>query len=437
MRNWPTWLHTGLLPEARRRRRHRRATVCARPMLTIQPGARDAPEHPPSAGETDCRKVGRSNRPHLALVLSGGGARAAYQVGFLRVLATQFPDFAPDVLIGVSAGAINAAFLAAHADDFCERVDALANLWANLRTEDVFRVDVPCLARNVVRWGLRLLSGGSRHAPGVRSLVDTQPLRTLLAQALHAENGVLRGIDRNLSDGSLKAIALTASRYATGQSVTWVRGCEIELWERPGRTSIKGPLTVEHVMASAAFPLLFPAVQVDGAWYGDGGVGLSAPLSPAVHLGAERILAISTRAAQACPDMDHALVEGYPPPAQVAGVLLDAVFLDLLDADAHLLERLNFLVDALPEGRRSSLRHIDLLVSRPSQDLERIAKEYEPQLPSAFRFLIRGLGTREVRSSNVLSLLMFQHDYLKRLLDLGEADARARVSDLGALLQAA
>lgn len=164
--------------------------------------------------------------------------------------------------------------------------------------DDVFRVDLLCLARNVARWSTRLLSGGSRHAPHARSLVDTQPLRALLTRVLDVENGILTGVDRSIGDGALKAIALTASSYATGQSVTWVRGCEIKLWERPDRKSISGPLTVEHVMASAALPLVFPAIRVDGTWHGDGGVGLTAPLSPAVHLGAQRILAISTRAAR-------------------------------------------------------------------------------------------------------------------------------------------
>lgn len=412
--------------------------VCARrPTLTTRFGARVAPGDPSPGGGPDCRKAAASNRSHLALVLGGGGARAAYQVGFLRFLAQQFPDFSPDVLTGVSAGAINAAFLATHPGDFRQRAEALADLWANLRAEHIFRVDLPCLARNVARWSVRLLSGGSRHAPRVQSLVDTHPLRALLARALHAENGVLAGVDRNLRDGALKAVALTASSYETGRSVTWVRGCEIEMWERSDRTSIPGPLTVDQIMASAAFPLIFPAVQVDGVWYGDGGVGLRAPLSPAVHLGAERILAISTRPAHADQEPVLAANNGYPPPAQVAGVLLDAMFLDLLDADAQYLERINLLVDALPERKRASLRHIDLQVLRPSQDLERLAAAYEPQLPSAFRFLTRGLGTREVRSSSVLSLLMFQHDYLNRLLDLGEADARARASEIGARLRVA
>lgn len=392
-------------------------------------------EHRRDSDGLDCRDRRSPNRARLALVLSGGGARAAYQVGFLRFLATQCPEFSPDILIGVSAGAINAAYLAAHPGRFRDRVDALANLWANLSVEDVLRVDLPCLARNVARWSTRLLSGGRWRAPRARSLVDTQPLRMLLGRVLDAESGVLTGVDRNIREGSLKAVALTASSYAAGQSVTWVRGCGIDAWERSDRKSINGPLTVEHVMASAALPLVFPAVQVDGAWYGDGGIGLTAPLSPAVHLGAERILAISTRAL--CEGPDSMAIADYPPPAQVAGVLLDAIFLDLLDADARHLERINLLVDGLPEGRRASLRHVDLHVLRPSQDLGRIAADYEPRLPRAFRFLTRGLGTRETRSSSVLSLVMFQPDYLKRVLDLGEADARARASEFGALVEAA
>lgn len=383
----------------------------------------------------DCTQRSPSTRGRIALVLSGGGARAAYQVGFLRHLAAEYPDFSPDVLTGVSAGAINAAYLAAHRGSFRERIDALADLWASLRIEDVFRVDLLCLARNVGRWGARLLSGGNRHAPRARSLLDTHPLLALLTRELDAEHDVLTAIDRNIAAGGLSAVALTASSYATGQSVTWVRGCEIQSWERPDRRSISCPITMQHVMASAALPLIFPAVQVDGAWYGDGGLGLTTPLSPAVHLGADRILAISTRTGRR--DLDPELIDVYPSPARVAGLLLDAVFVDLLDADAQRLERINSLVASLPHGKRASLRHVDLVVSRPSQDLGAIARSYEPELPPAFRFLTRGLGTREARSGSMLAMIMFQRDYLRRLLELGETDARARARELGALLQAA
>lgn len=373
----------------------------------------------------------------LAIVLSGGGARAAYQAGVLRFLATQFPDLSPDILTGVSAGAINAAYLASHLGTLRKKADELVQLWSDLRVEHVFRADVPCLTLNVVRWGLRLLSGGSRSAPPARSLVDTQPLRKLLNSFPGAEKGTLSGIGRNLRDGALKGAALTASSYSTGQSITWVQGCKIAQWERAHRRSVNTWLTVEHVMASAALPLLFPATEVDGRWYGDGGIRLTAPLAPAVHLGAERILAISTRCACSHEEAERSAVEGYPSTAQVAGVLLNAVFLDLLDADALRLARINQLVDALPEEKRGSMRHVDLLVLRPSRDLGRLVNEYETELPRAFRFMMRGLGTRETRDNDLLSLVMFESHYLRRLIELGEADARARADEITGFLQPA
>ena len=187
-------------------------------------------------------------------------------------------------------------------------------------------------------------------------------------------------------------------------------------------------------MASAALPLFFPAIDVDGAWYGDGGIRLTAPLSPAVHLGARRIMAVSTRYARSRQEADMPMVAGYPPPAQVVGVLLNAVFLDLLDNDALRLDQINELLDHLPPQARDGLRHIDLLILRPSQDLGRLANEYENDLPRTFRFLTRGLGSRETRSNDMLSLLMFQPDYIARLIELGETDARARASAVEAFL---
>src|SRR6267142_2795938 len=301
-----------------------------------------------------------THRSDLALVLSGGGARAAYQVGFLRLLAREFPQTIPGILTGVSAGGINAAYLAARHEPFGERIE-------------------------------------------------------------------------------LRAIALTASDYTTGQSITWVQtreDCGIRTWERPQRKSHTCALRVDHVMASSALPFLFPAIEVDGDWYGDGGIRLTAPLSPAVHLGARQIIAVSTRYAGSREEADRPAVVGYPPPAQVAGVLLNAIFLDLLDGDALHMQQINDLLTRLPEGQYDNLRHIDLLVLRPSEDLGRLANAYEPELPRAFRFLTRGLGTRETRSNDLLSLVMFQSDYITRLIDMGEADAAARLSDIKRFLGA-
>ena len=220
--------------------------------------------------------------------------------------------------------------------------------------------------------------------------------------------------------------------------MTWVQTREdhgIQTWERPQRKSIACALRVDHVVASSALPFFFPAVEVDGAWYGDGGIRLTAPLSPAVHLGARRIIAVSTRYARTRAEADRPAVVGYPPPAQVAGVLYNAIFLDQLDSDALQLQQINRLIARLPETAREGLRPIELLMLRPSIDLGRLANAYEPDLPRAFRFLTRGLGTRETRSNDMLSLVMFQKDYVKRLIELGEADAHARLEDIRGFLR--
>jgi NTE family protein len=370
-------------------------------------------------------------------VLSGGGARAAYQVGVLRLLAREFPDIVPGILTGVSAGGINAAYLAARQEPFIEKVESLTEVWSGLRIDDVFRVDLRDLTSRTVRWGGRLLSAGKSPLPPAKSLVDTAPLRTLLERLLSANGERISGIEDSLRHGWLRSIALTASSYTTGQSITWVQTREdlgIRAWERPQRRSAITPLRVDHVMASSALPFFFPAIEVDGAWYGDGGIRLTAPLSPAVHLGARRIVAVSTRYSRSHEEAGRPAIAGYPPPAQVAGVLFNAIFLDLLDTDAFHMNQINDLIARLPDHERNGLRHIDLLVIRPSEDLGRLANAYEPDLPRAFRFLTRGLGTRETRSNDMLSLVMFQRDYVRRLIEMGEADAAARLPEIGAFL---
>jgi NTE family protein len=377
--------------------------------------------------------------PSLALVLSGGGARAAYQVGFLRHLASRFPDLAPGILTGVSAGGIIATCLAAREGGFAEAVEELYELWRALRIDDVFRVDPGDLASRVGRWSFRLVSGGVPGTPRTRSLLDTAPLRELLTRALKPDDeGRIASIGRNLAARRLHAVAITSSSYTTGQSVTWlesVDGYGVMTWERPQRKRIEGFLRVDHVMASSALPFFFPAVELDGAWYGDGGIRLTAPLSPAIHLGARKIIAVSTRYARTRQEADRPAVSGYPPPAQVAGVLLNAIFLDLLDADALRLEQLNALIDRLLPDECAGLRHVDLLVLRPSRDLGRLANEFEAELPRTFRFLVRGLGSRETRSNDMLSLLMFQPDYIASLIELGESDARAQSDQIEAFIR--
>jgi NTE family protein len=375
------------------------------------------------------------NGDQLALVMSGGGARAAYQVGLLRWLGRRYPDLRVPIMTGVSAGAINAAYLASRPHDFRSCVENLADLWSRLTAEEVFRVDSGSLARNVLRMGLKLVSGGAIVAHRAQAAVDTKPLRGLLERMLDARGDEIPGIDANLKRGTLRAIAITASSYTTGQSICWTQGSGIPQWERAHRKSIDTSLGVSHVMASAALPIFFPAIEIDKQWFGDGGIRLTAPLSPAVHLGADRILAISTRYARTRREADQPSVDGYPPPAQIIGVLFNAIFLDLFDADALTLERVNTIAAMFPPEIRSGYRTIKLIVLRPSRDLGKLANEYEAGLPGPFRFLTRGLGTRETRSNDLLSLLMFQPDYLTRLIELGEADAEAQREGIERLLE--
>jgi len=372
-----------------------------------------------------------------ALVLGGGGARGAYQAGVLQAIAHRYPDLDVPILTGISAGAINATFLAARGVNFADAADELVQLWLSLTPERVYRVDAGTLAGNVVRWAWRLMSGGIGSAPEpTRGLVDTTPLFQLLVNAFPTgERHVIAGIDANLARGRLHALALSATSYSTGQSVTWVQGRDVPLWQRPQRRTEFARLTVDHVMASTALPLLFPAVQVGGEWYGDGGIRLTAPLSPALHLGAERIITVSTRHPRSRAEANVSQIAGYPPPAQVLGVLYNAVFLDLIDQDILRLELINQLLPDVPEEHRNGMRRVEILVLRPSQDLGRMARDYEPRLPKAFRFLTRGLGTRQTTSPDVLSLVMFQSDYLQALIELGERDADSQMDRIDAFLE--
>jgi len=367
----------------------------------------------------------------FAIVLTGGGARAAYQVGVLRGLTHRLPQTKFDIITGVSAGAINAAFLASRQAPLTAVVEELATVWENLRLEDVLRIDARSLMRNAAAWVTKLGSGGSTVAPRVHGLVDTAPLRNLL-ERLYPENekGEIAGIAESVRRCDPKAVAVTSLDYNTGRTVTWVSGCAIEMWDRPLRRSILTNLSIDHVMASASLPIIFPAVKLGKHWHGDGGIRLAAPLSPALHLGATRLLAVSTHYAKTMTEADEAQVVGYPPPAQILGQLVNAIFLDVIDEDSIRLERSNDFLRSLPPEQRRGYRVVDFLIIRPSEDLGRIAGEYEKRLPRSFRYLTRGLGTRETADADFLSLLMFVPEYLQRIIEIGERDAIARIDQI-------
>ncbi len=366
----------------------------------------------------------------LALVLTGGGARAAYQVGVLRFLGDRRPDLEVPILTGVSAGSINAAFLASHPGSFSSAAQRLAEIWIEMELDTLLRTGALSLARKVGRWGLRFSSGGTHFAPKEEGLVDTQPLRRFLERHLGRVDGALDGLEANLRSGRLASFALTAIDWSTGETVDWVAGRHQSALKAPFRRTEHGAITVEHVMASTSLPILFPAVRLQGSWYGDGGVRESDPLWPAQALGAGRILAVSTRPA---PSSAVAPIFGrrrYPPLAQILGVLSNAIFLDVLDDDFARLERRRRLLEKIAPAERDGHQPVRGMLLRPSDDLGALAARYQRELPRAFRFLVGGLGTREGEGGDFLSLVMFVPEYLERLIELGEKDARARGDEL-------
>jgi NTE family protein len=367
--------------------------------------------------------------------MSGGGARGAYQAGVLRGLARLLPDLRFPIIAGVSAGAINASFLAAHPGTLAEATEELCGIWHHLQAEDIFRVDTVSLARHFTKWAARLAAGGAGVMPDVHGLVDTHPLHATIQRCSPTVDGELVGIQRNLERGTLRALALTALNYSTEQTVTWVQARGFRPWSQPRHRSLAARIRVEHVMASAALPLFFPAVRIGDDWYGDGGIRLSTPLVPALRLGATRILAISPHYEATQEEADRPKNQGYPPPAEILSQLMDAIFLDVLDEDVRRLEGINRLLANLAPADRGDLRQVDIRTIRPSQPLGKLARAYEPRLPASFRYLTRSLGTKETDSSAFLSFLMFQPDYLQRLLEIAEEDAEAHLEEVRALMK--
>ena len=367
------------------------------------------------------------------LVLSGGGARAAYQVGCLRQLSRSLPHYHPQILTGVSAGAINAVHLAAHQGSWQESVESLNNIWRSLSTSQVYETGLIQLIKRSMHWGLRLASGGTLGAQDIRGMVDNRPLEQFLKANLEHSHGRVGGIADNLQAGVLQALAIISTNYTDGRSVAWLESNVVEVNMGSQISARPTNISIEHIMASAALPLFFPAVSVVGQWHGDGGVRLAAPLSPAMHLGAKRILAVSPRA-RPLQSPTTATDQSYPSPAQVAGVMLNAIFLDLLDYDAIQMERINGLLANLSEVHWGSYSPVDVMVLRPQEDLGHVARDHEIELPKAFRFFKGGFAGKNEPSGDALSMVNFEPEYIGRLIDLGEQDTAARIDEISAFL---
>lgn len=364
---------------------------------------------------------GHANANDLALVLSGGGARAAYQAGVVSAIAERVPELTIPILTGVSAGAINTMALVTHPGGFGESAAALRAEWSRLTIEQVYRVRVENIWGSALRWLGRRLRGRARETV-VRGLFDMSPLRDFLSVRRELAN-----IDAKIGRGDLRAVALSATSYGTGETITFVQGTAgLSMWSRSQRRAVRQPLGWDHVLASAAIPLLFPAIEIGTAFYGDGSVRQAAPLAPAIHLGAARILAIGMRPVWARRHMSADAGE-YPSTAQILGILFHAIFLDALDGDAERMERVNRTLARLPAGTAvpDGLRPVELLVLRPSRDLGVMARPHWHRLPPVMQRLVRSIGGKREGSADFLSYLLFDPAYTVPLMELGYEDAMA------------
>lgn len=370
------------------------------------------------------------------VVLSGGGARASYQIGVLRGVAKVLgrSSAAPfRVISGTSAGAINAAMLAAHADSFRRGVARLTRLWRNIEVSKVYRADLATVSTHGMRWLSAVLIGG-RGPQRAASMLDNAPLGRFLKRELD-----LSLVGKRIADGRLHALALNATSYTTGHAVSFFDGApSLAPWQRTRRRGERATIRIEHLLASTAIPFIFPSVRLGTEYYADGSMRQIAPLSAALHLGARRLLVVAVgQFTGQSPPPPRARAPRYPSFAQVAGHALSSIFLDNLGADLERLQRLNQVLNLVPPERRErhpELARVDAMVVVPSRDLGRIAIDYQDRLPTGVHYLLRGLGSTEGSGANLLSYLLFDRRYCRELMALGYRDALARRDEIAAFL---
>jgi len=372
---------------------------------------------------------------NTALVLTGGGARAAYQVGVLLAIAklsnnrrqNPFP-----ILCGTSAGAINAASIACLADNFGKAVTVLAAFWRNVHAGDIYRADPLGIAKSGIKWMSTLTLGWLiRTRP--RSLLDNAPLRDVLSK-----NFDFSGIERSIASGALHALSISASGYESGDNINFFQGhASAQPWHRVQRIGIRAQIGIDHLLASSAIPFIFPATRIHREFFGDGSMRQLAPISPAIHLGAERVLIVG--AGRKNEHKERRRVDTHPSLAQIAGHALSSIFLDSLAVDIERMQRINRTLSAIPpEVRKHSnipLRPIKTLIISPSERLERIAAENANALPWAMRTMLGGIGGMNRRNGTLTSYLLFEKPYTQALIDLGYADTMARSTEVGDFLE--
>jgi NTE family protein len=374
-----------------------------------------------------------SRQSRLGLVLTGGGARAAYQIGVLRAIAKMLPPHARNpfpVICGTSAGAINAAGLAMGATHFSMGVKRLEAVWSNLHTAHIYRSDLVGALYNALRFSGSIIS--NRMAGKPVALLDNTPLRQLLACHLP-----FRGIRRSIHAGALHALGITAWGYTSEQSVTFYQASpDIIPWKRAQRVGVPSRIGIQHLIASASIPLIFPAVRVNREYFGDGSMRQFAPLSPALHLGADRLLVIGVNEKKET-DCERVKVVGYPSPVQVAGHMLNSIFVDGLAADLERLQRINQTLSQISEAQVeniSTLRMIDCMVITPSEKIDELAQAYANSLPRVIRYFFHAADAMRPKSSAMLSYVLFEAPFCQALIDLGYQDTLRRQDDVLAFI---
>lgn len=382
------------------------------------------------AASTTSRETGRT-----ALVLSGGGARGAYQVGVLRGLADlgllDHNRIGLDVMVGSSAGAINAGMLAAHADDLPAGVAALEAIWSHLQAKQVFRTDVRTLGGIGVKWAWDLTFGGAIGGVTPKSLLDTAPLHDLLRERVPWER-----LDAMVRNGSLYALAIAATDLYSGDGTIFLHASpDAPAWHRRRWRIDRTPMRAHHLLASSAIPIFFPSVEIGGRHFGDGSVRNTTPLSPAINLGADRIIAVSVR--EPGPAAQDVADRPAPTIAQIAGILLDAVMLDAIEVDVEHSARVNHSVMSCRTGNvENPFREVEVLWLRPSQNLTAIAADLAHRIPAIVRYLMRGLGSEE-SITELSSYLLFDAAFCQRLIDIGRDDVAAAADEILAFFPAA
>ncbi len=359
-------------------------------------------------------------RNQHALLLSGGGARAAYQVGVLKAISTFIPrnhSIPFPVICGNSAGALNATSLACYASCYHLGVRKLEWIWRNFRTDQVYETQFNHVLSYLIKHGLRRLQSEQAHS-SPSSLLNNQPLRHLLRKTLK-----LSRIDRNILNGHLRAISIMGSNYSTHESISFYQShADIQPWVRQKRRGIPAAIDIEHLMASSAIPVVFPTVKIDGEFYGDGSVHQLSPLSAPIHLGAEKILVIGVE--QPKRSSQFANTNRYPSTASVAGHLLDTIFSDTLSSDIERMQRVNETLDILTPKQRAktTLKPVECLVVNPSRNFVDIANQHYRLLPPGIRGLLKVIGVKPDSESSLLSYLLFEKEFCQQLIDIGYQD---------------